>query len=351
MVDPAALLNGILPPGRCSLVGLPFAAFDRGAADDSPARVPPGVNLAAVAGQAALARRLQLDVVLVGGTTDEWPSQTLSERLAIARAWREALPAGQGPKLMLHTGANALGDAQALAALALELKVDGVLISAPTVFCAPDLATHCETVAAAIAPCHGALPVFYYHFPRLYNDNFPAPELLATLRTRCPEVVGAKLAGLAESDVLAVLRDPRLTGFGVVGTGLSVLGAGLGDEGLRGWICYPWETVAARRFIRARGVENADSGPAGLVCEETRQPQLTATMSEAGLSAVRNEVVGARAEVCRAGAYSLSADKAFMSAWSGVDVGPCRLPLASMEPQAVAGLLDSLLARKLLPLP
>lgn len=132
---PQALANAGFPAGKCALIGLPCTAFsgDRGAS------LRPG----AVSEQHAFKRERAVDVVLVGGTTDEWPSQSLRERKELARAWRAVQPAEDaGVKLMMHVGANAITDARALAQLALELEYDAILVSALTVFAAPGLATH-----------------------------------------------------------------------------------------------------------------------------------------------------------------------------------------------------------------
>ena len=64
------------------------------------------------------------------------------------------------------------------------------------------LQTHCETVAAALAPVEGTdMPVLYYHFPGVYNDDFELLPLLSTLVEVCPNVVGAKLAGVGDMKV------------------------------------------------------------------------------------------------------------------------------------------------------
>jgi dihydrodipicolinate synthase/N-acetylneuraminate lyase len=77
-------------------------------------------------------------------------------------------------------------------------------VSPPTTFKAPDMATHCETVAAALAPCVGKLPAFYYHFPKLYNDDFPTVALMEALRARCPTIVGAKLSGIGGKGMVSL---------------------------------------------------------------------------------------------------------------------------------------------------
>jgi hypothetical protein len=95
----------------------------------------------------------------------------------------------------------------------------------------------------------------------------------------------------------------------------------------RSWVCYPWEAPSARDFV-ADGVK--DTTPAAST-----------------LGTLRAEVVGQRPAI-RKGAYQISADKAFMTAWGGVDVGACRLPLPSMSVETLAPLAASLRERGLL---
>lgn len=114
------------------------------------------------------------------------------------------------------------------------------------------LQTHCITVSASVAPLEGTdIPVFYYHFPGVYNDDFPLLELLAELSTVCPNLVGAKVAGV--TDMAVVRAASAIEAFGVLGTGLSALATHP-----RGWVCYPWEAPAGRDFV-ADGVTDADA--------------------------------------------------------------------------------------------
>lgn len=70
------------------MVGLFFTAFER---NGGPC---PQLNTRAVTVQAALAKKQSVDVVLIGGTTDEWPSLTVDERVEIATKWRKEVPFG-----------------------------------------------------------------------------------------------------------------------------------------------------------------------------------------------------------------------------------------------------------------
>eukprot|EP00040_Diaphanoeca_grandis_P042996 m.266620 g.266620 ORF g.266620 m.266620 type:complete len:327 (-) comp68442_c0_seq1:22-1002(-) len=314
-VTRSLMLNSILPTGKVSMIGLMFTAFDRCGASGVGA-----VALDAIPTQAKLAIREGMDVVLIGGTTDEWPSLAVSERLKIAAAWRKAVPHGTGPKLMLHTGAGSILEAQELAQLAVELKFDAILVSGPTTFKAPNLAVHCKTITAAIQPIVGtAMPAFYYHFPSLYRDDFPLMEMVIALREACPNMVGAKIAGVGDLELISAVSNLDVDGFGVLGTGHMCL-----TTRPRGWILLPWEMPAALAFVAAN-----------------------ATISDANattLGTMRGELGDAR--LPSKGVYELTAAKAFMSAWSGLDVGPCRLPLESMDVERIVPLVESFRERE-----
>ena len=77
-----------------------------------------------------------MDMVILQGTTGEWPSLSLQERLDMAAAWREAVPKGSRLKLILHVGHDSLKEAQALAEAAVALEMDAVLVSAPSKYIA-----------------------------------------------------------------------------------------------------------------------------------------------------------------------------------------------------------------------
>ncbi len=58
------------------------------------------------------------DVALLQGTTGEWPSLSLQERIDLATEWRRCIPVGHKMKLILHIGHDALVDAMTLARVA-----------------------------------------------------------------------------------------------------------------------------------------------------------------------------------------------------------------------------------------
>lgn len=101
-----------------------------------------------------------MDMVILQGTTGEWPALSTSERLAMAAAWRQAVPAGSQMKLILHVGHDSLVDARLLAERAVSLRMDAVLISAPSKFIAHSAQHQAQAVVDIMAHC-GSIPAFY----------------------------------------------------------------------------------------------------------------------------------------------------------------------------------------------
>ena len=87
-------------------------------------------------------------------------------------------------------------------------------------------------------------------------------------------------------------------------------------EASLGWVCNLWETGVSRAYLASPDED-----------------------SFGRLEELRVTLLGARAAAPRCN-YQISADKAIFSAWSGVDVGPCRPPLPSLSAAAVAPALQ-----------
>jgi N-acetylneuraminate lyase len=118
------------------------------------------VLLADIPTQARFHEANGMDMVILQGTTGEWPSLSTPERLAMAAAWRQAVPAGSRMKLILHVGHDSLVDAQRLAEYAVSLDMDAVLISAPSKFTAHSPTDQARAVVDIMAHC-ASIPAFY----------------------------------------------------------------------------------------------------------------------------------------------------------------------------------------------
>lgn len=146
------------------------------------------VVLSEVEGQAAYCVAQGNDVCLLQGTTGEWPSLSLNERIELATEWRRCVPHGSAMKLILHIGHDALPDAKSLARLASELKYDGVLLSPPSKFVAANVEAQVACLAEVLKHC-AEVPAFYYHYPTVYRDTFDLIEVCLTKLKRAVHYV------------------------------------------------------------------------------------------------------------------------------------------------------------------
>ena len=185
--------DSILPQGKLSSIVPVFTAF---AADGS-------TNITAVADQYAYASQNGIDVLLLMGTTGEWPTLTVDERMALADAWcaakKKHVPRSGGttPTLMLNIGHASPYESRRMATHAVGLAgIDSLLVSPPGLpYHAPNLDLLIDALAIALEPAP-ALPAFYYHYQDLYGDTFKMKDLFyAAQAGRLPTLVGAKFAG------------------------------------------------------------------------------------------------------------------------------------------------------------
>jgi 4-hydroxy-tetrahydrodipicolinate synthase len=133
------------------------------------------------------------DGLNVLGTTGEATSFSLEQRRRVMSAYRDAgLPLG---RLMVGTGAAALGDAVALTRHAAELGFGGALVLPPFYYKGvPDdgLFTYIETIVGNTA--EPAIPIYLYHFPSMSGLPWSVP-LIRRLRA----AFGSRIAGLKDS--------------------------------------------------------------------------------------------------------------------------------------------------------
>jgi N-acetylneuraminate lyase len=218
----------------------------------------------------------EVDVILLGGSTAEWPSLTADERLTLLSVWRKAidqLDVKDRPKLLFHAGDVSVANAQYLAEKSEEYGADWILLVAPCIMRPPTLDALVDTLSAiasvrdflllllCYAPCVSArrsltcsfclffsllfsalssalsnpnpafqkapnLPMFYYHYPALYGVDFKMSDFLqvTNLETRLPTLAGVKYidpdmqtltlaTGAAKSSYVFFNNDPLLAGL------------------------------------------------------------------------------------------------------------------------------------------
>jgi len=290
------------------LIAAPFTPMDSGGA----------LALGAVEPYADLLVRSGVAGAFIGGTTGESLSLTVDERINLAERWLRAAP--DGLKVIIHVGAENLGDAQRLARHAAEGGAFAVAAMPPTFFRPAGidgLVAWCRRVADAA----DGLPFFYYHIPALTGVHVPMADFLPAAAARIPTLAGVKftwedlndfgLAMDARGDRLDILhgRDETL-----------LAGLALGARGAVG-STYNFAAPLYRRLVEAFDAGDLD---------RARDLQRTARQ-------MIRVLAGA------AGGF-LPAAKRVM-AMVGVDCGPVRPPLRPLTPdeaEAVRRGLDAL---------
>lgn len=160
------------------------------AATHTPFHADGSLNLAIVEKQAEHLTRNGVAIAFIGGTTGESSSLTVEERKALSARWLEVCK-GSTLKVIVHTGANCLPDACALAKQAQELGAYATSALAPSYFKPQSIAALVDSMAA-IAESAPDLPFYYYEIPSMTGLTLSPSAFLAEAADRIPNLAGLK---------------------------------------------------------------------------------------------------------------------------------------------------------------
>lgn len=274
------------------------------------------LNLAAVAPHAELLARDGAAGVFVGGTTGEFASLTIEERLALAGRWAE-LVKGTPVRLVVHVGANCLADTKRLAAHANGLGAAAIAAVAPSYFKPKSLdvlIAWCRELAAA-AP---DTPFYFYDIPVTTGVALPMAEFLEQAPGHVPTLAGVKFTN---PDLMTLQRLLRAGGgrFDVLyGIDEQLLAAAvLGARGAVG-SGYNFATPLYNRLLAAVRANDYEAARA----EQYRGVELVAVLMRYGYLSAAKEVMRVR----------------------GVDLGPVRLPHTPLDAAQATALRRELAA-------
>jgi N-acetylneuraminate lyase len=246
----------------------------------------------------------------VCGSTGEFASLTVDERMRVAGRWIEA--SGDALKVIVHVGSTCLADARALASHAQETGADAVA-AVPPYYIRPagvdDLVEFCSGIASA-AP---GLPFYYYHIPSMAGVDIEVADFLAKGSGRIPNLAGAKFT---HEDLMDFGRCVRLAdgAFNMLFGRDEILLSALA-HGARGAVGTTYN-YAAPLYLRL--MEAFDAGDMdGARSEQARAVEMIEILTKAG--------------------GPLSCGKAVMK-MLGVDCGPPRPPLRSPSGEEAAAL-------------
>ena len=279
-----------------SLHGLVAAAHTPFLADGS-------VRLAGVEAIAAHLLANGVSTVFVNGSTAESSSLTLQERLDLAARWTEVAK-GTPLRLVIHVGANCVDDARTLAAQAQQLGASAVSAVAPSYFKPRDAGLLADTMAA-IAAAAPETPFYYYDIPALTGLQVAVEDFLRLAPERIPNLAGVKFT------------NPDLMAY------QFCLRANDGRWDL------PWGVD--EHFLGALAMGARGAVGSGFNFAAPLYRRLMEAFARGDLETARTEQFrGVRLIRLLAGLGYLGAAKAVMGLL-GVDVGPARLPNASLD--------------------
>lgn len=284
------------------------------AATHTPFHADGTLHLAIVEHQAAHLLANDVQAAFIGGTTGESHSLTLDERRALARRWME-VTRGSRLRVVVHVGSNCLADAAALVRQAQELGAAAISALAPSYF-KPRTVTALVDCCAQIAGAAPDTPFYFYDIPSMTGVNLPMPEFLAEARARMPNLAGLKFT------------NPDLMAYQLCLRAES------------GAFDCPWgtdEALLAALAVGARGAVGSTYNFAAPIYN-----RLMAAFAKSDLATAREEQFrSVRLVQLLAGYGFMGAAKAVMK-MLGVDVGPARLPNASLNIAQAATLQQEL---------
>lgn len=240
-----------------------------------------------------------LDGLYVCGSTGEGPLLTSDEREAVAEAFVRAA-AGRIP-VVVQVGHASQVEAQRLAAHAQAIGADAISATPSTYFKPSGIDAVIDGIVA-VATAAPALPFFYYHIPPITGVAVDATDLLPRAAARAENVAGIKFSSPAihEFTTLDLARFRVL--FGVD----EMLLAGLAS-GAHGAVGSTHNLIPGQSRAIMTALAAGD-----LIAARAEQRRATAIIRRL----VRNHAVP-----------MLKAAMAF----TGIDVGPTRAPLARVS--------------------
>ena len=278
------------------------------------------VNYETIPDYLNLSLRSGVDIILLGGSTAEWPSLTADERLSLLSHWRNAvnaLPADiKKPKILFHSGDVNVANAQYLSSKAEKYGADWILVVAPCIMrpaTLDDLVTTLGTISS-----ESTLPMIYYHYPALYGVDFDMNEFLQVenIHTKLPTLAGVKYidpdmtvltsaTGVDQSSYVFFNNDPLLAGLA------SGSGGAISYTTIFPYVKQMQQAYASGNFVKAQAYQR--------------------TILE------YDAVVGSFG--------GKPAARVLPFLFSGIDLGPPRPPLVAISDEKLAELKAMLIAK------
>jgi N-acetylneuraminate lyase len=263
------------------------------------------LNLHQVEAQAEMLWNDGIRSVFVGGTTGEFSSLTLEERIQLGQRWLE-VSRQSGMRVLIHVGSNSLEESRWLAVQARKGGAVGIAALSPQ-YLKPakvdDLIECCAYIAAA-AP---DLPFCYYHIPALTGVSWPLADWIERASVRVANLSAIKFTHSDLLDLQWIVQnfdksmqifygmDEQLLAAWVLGVRAAI---GSGYNFAAPWFRLMLQAAQRGNWTLARQLQ-------------WRIADLTRRMLSIGYLAAAKELLRLR----------------------GLDLGPVRLPLRTFTPE------------------
>lgn len=292
--------------GRNKIEGMVAATFSpmktNGEIDQS--KIPPMVDKLIADG---------IKGIFVCGSTGEGPSLTSSERKTLAESFVDAV--NKRIKVFVHVGHNSLHEAKGLAAHAQRIGADYISATPPSYFKINSISVLVDSLAE-IASGAPDLPFYYYNIPHLTSVSLDMVEFLKQADGRIPNLAGIKYTTPFIHEYQACLNYGNKKYDVFYGTDEMLLSALV--VGAKAYIGSTYNFAASIYNKVVNAFYQND-------IETAAKMQLTSVE----LVRIINKYGG------------LSAQKTIMKL-SGVDCGPARLPLKSLNTNETKSLKNDL---------
>ncbi|KAL7828972.1 hypothetical protein SRHO_G00326060 [Serrasalmus rhombeus] len=245
--------------------------------------------------------------VFVNGTTGEGCSFNVEERKQLAEEWcRQGK--GKLDQVIVHVGCLNVKDSQELARHAASVGADAIAVISPFFF-KPINAEALRRFLQEVASAAPKLPLYYYHIPSITGVNLDAREILDGIENQIPSFRGLKFSAADLRDLGQCISYCRLRGWSVLyGVDEQLLGAVV--LGVNGAVGSTYNYVGSTVKSMLDAFERGDIDLAR---------KLQFRMQEVITFAIS---LG----------FGLHVNKQLMSEFSGLSMGPPRLPLLPCPP-------------------
>ncbi|XP_047536837.1 N-acetylneuraminate lyase-like [Vanessa atalanta] len=146
-----------------------------------------------------------IKAVLVGGTTGEHMSLSVSDRKKIIDVWVKAGKLTNGLHLMVQVGGAPLADVLNLTKYCSDVGVDS-LLTLPELYFKPQSVSELVSYVELVAKAAPNLPVLYYHIPSMSKVEVNMPNFVTEATQRIPNFKGIKFTSNDLSEGAQVLR-------------------------------------------------------------------------------------------------------------------------------------------------